>query len=59
MDKLGLDASWQSETTKFALVNDSELPNTESKITVWASYPTDSGVVDFLRPPLPRLTSGQ
>ncbi|WP_155084691.1 TnsD family Tn7-like transposition protein [Cyanobacterium aponinum] len=24
MDKLGLDASWQSETTKFALVNDTK-----------------------------------
>jgi hypothetical protein len=30
-------------------------PATESR----ASYSAESAVVDFLRPPLPRLTSGQ
>lgn len=42
-----------------SLDNFSEVPDPDASSTARASYPTDSEIVDFLRPPRLRLTSGR
>jgi hypothetical protein len=58
-------AIWESaitpskEQTIYTYLIGCELPDTSATRQVWASYPTDSPTVDFLRPLLLGLTSGQ